>query len=175
MHLKSSSKDAGAAPASFELLFKVIGQKLKFSAYFPAGQTEISDSVRSSCLLLTLTPTQPPATDPFDLQQDRAWKKVITFVSIAIEIGAIKISSSRGVLESQGACRRGWGKTVTQLPLFCNTRITGIRADGAQLGSCSTRGCVRLLFAFYTGSSDLGFHRISILRRHITFFVCPFT
>jgi len=58
------------------------------------------------------------------LQLDWLRKKVITFVSIAIEIGAIEISSSRGVLESQGAYRRGWGKTVTQLPLFCNTRIT---------------------------------------------------
>ena len=37
--LKSSSKDAGAAPASFELLFRCMRQKLDFSAYFPAGQT----------------------------------------------------------------------------------------------------------------------------------------
>ena len=105
------------------------------------------------------------------VQQDRRQKKVITFVSIAIEIGAIEISSSRGVLESQGACRNGWAVFVSQLPLFCNTRITGIRADGAQFGSGATPGCVRVLFAFYTGSSDLGFHRISILRRHITGFL----
>ena len=37
--LKSSSKDAGPGPASFELLFKVIGQKLKFSGYFYAAET----------------------------------------------------------------------------------------------------------------------------------------
>ena len=107
-------------------------------------------------------------------QQDRTPKKVIAFVSIAIEIGAIEISSYGGELGDQDALRHGWPKSVTQLPLFCNCRFTGIRADGAQLGSCPTRGCVRLLFAFYTGSSDLGFNTNSILRRHITIFCCVF-
>ena len=106
------------------------------------------------------------------VQLDWLRKKVITFVSIAIEIGAIEISSSRGVLESQGASRREWAPFVSQLPLFCNTRIAGIRADGAQFRSGPTRGCVRLLFAFYTGSSDLGFNTNSILRRQITVFCC---
>ena len=98
-------------------------------------------------------------------------QKTHTFVSIAIEIGDIDISSYGGELGDQDALRREWGGTATQLPLFCNCRFTGIRADGAQLGSSPTRGGVRLLFAFYTGSSDLGFQRISILRRHITVFL----
>ena len=63
---------------------------------------------------------------------------------------------------------------VSQLPLFCNTRVTGITADGAQLGSRPTPGCIRLLFAFFTGSSDLGCHRISILQSPKTAFLCSF-
>ena len=99
-------------------------------------------------------------------------KKLHTFVSIAIEIGAIDISSSRGVFASQGACGHGWARLVSQLPLFCNTRITGITADGAQLGCGPAPGCIRLLLAFFTGSSDLGFHRTPIRQRHKTGFLC---
>ena len=106
------------------------------------------------------------------VQQDRPSQTTHTFVSIAIEIGAVDISSSRGVFASQGACGRGWARPVSQLPLFCNTRITGITADGAQLGCGPAPGCVRLLLAFFTGSSDLGFHRTPIRQRHKTgFFV----
>ena len=64
---------------------------------------------------------------------------------------------------------------VSQLPLFCNTRITGIRADGAQLGCGPAPGCVRLLLAFFTGSSDLGCHRISILQGPKTVFFVFFS
>ena len=109
--------------------------------------------------------TNPTATKKCQIQyylpvqQDRRQKKVITSVSIAIEIGATDISSYGGELGDQDALRREWGGTATQLPLFCNCRFTGIRADGAHFGSCATRGGVRLLFAFYTGSSDLGFPR----------------
>ena len=106
------------------------------------------------------------------VQQDRPSQNTHTFVSIAIEIGAIDISSSRGVFAYQGACRHGWARLVSQLPLFCNTRITGITADGAQLGCGSTPGCVRLLFAFFTGSSDLGCHRTPIRQRHQTGLFC---
>ena len=109
------------------------------------------------------------------LQQDRPSQNTHTFVSIAIEIGAIDISSSRGDFPYQGACGRGWGGCVSQLPLFCNTRITGITADGAQLESRPTLGCVRLLFAFFTGSSDLGCHRISILQGPKTAFFVFFS
>ena len=63
---------------------------------------------------------------------------------------------------------------VSQLPLFCNTRITGITADGAQLGCGPAPGCVRLLVAFFTGSSDLGFHRTPIRQRHKTGLMCSF-
>ena len=90
---------------------------------------------------------------------DSLSQKTHTFVSIAIEIGDIDISSYGGELGDQDTLRREWRGTATQLPLFCNCRFTGIRADGAHFGSCATRGGVRLLFAFYTGSSDLGFPR----------------
>ena len=109
-----------------------------------------------------------------DVRLDCIAKKLHTFVSIAIEIGAIDISSSRGVFASQGACGRGWARPVSQLPLFCNTRITGITADGAQLGCGPAPGCVRLLLAFFTGSSDLGFHRTPIRQRHKTGFCVLF-
>ena len=59
----------------------------------------------------------------FQLRQDRPSQNTHTFVSIAIEIGAIDISSSRGDFAYQGACGHGWGGCVSQLPLFCNTRI----------------------------------------------------
>ena len=49
-----------------------------------------------------------------------------------------------------------------------------VTADGAQLGSRPTLGCVRLLFAFFTGSSDLGWHRISILQGPKAVFLCSF-
>ena len=93
------------------------------------------------------------------LRLDSLSQKTHTFVSIAIEIGDIDISSYGGELGDQDTLRREWRGTATQLPLFCNCRFTGIRADGAHFGSCATRGGVRLLFAFYTGSSDLGFPR----------------
>ena len=63
---------------------------------------------------------------------------------------------------------------VSQLPLFSNTRITGITADGAQLGCGPAPGCVRLLLAFFTGSSDLGFHRAPIRQSPKTGFLCSF-
>ena len=115
-----------------------------------------------------------PAGGVFLVRLDWLQKKVITFVSIAIEIGATDISSYGGELGDQDALRREWGGTATQLPLFCNCRFTGIRADGAQFGSASTRGCVRLLFAFYTGSSDLGFPRSPLRARHTTGFLLCF-
>ena len=108
------------------------------------------------------------------LRLDSLSQKTHTFVSIAIEIGDIDISSYGGELGDQDTLRREWRGTAAQLPLFCNCRFTGIRADGAHFGSCSTRGCVRLLFAFYTGSSDLGFNTNSILRRQIAVFCCVF-
>ena len=93
------------------------------------------------------------------LRLDCLGKKVITFVSIAIEICATDISSYGGELGDQETLGHGWSGTATQLPLFCNCRFTGIRADGTFFCLRPTRCAVRLLFAFYTGSSDLGFPR----------------
>ena len=59
-HLKSSSKVAGAAPATFELLFRCMRQKLEFSAYFPARKTP-SDPAEASrdpgCMRRSLPPS----------------------------------------------------------------------------------------------------------------------
>ena len=64
---------------------------------------------------------------------------------------------------------------VSQLPLFCTWRFAQpVEAAGAQLGSRATPGCVRLLLAFFAGSSDLGFHRTPIRQRRKAGFLCSF-